>query len=183
MKLKALLVAALFVLGVTAAVAVAKPPPGKGKPAAVAAKQAAKLAARAAKLRASELKCRGGHMNLAGTVGSIDLAQSEFDMTVEKANKKGRDLVDTSATIVVGDKTKMRRNGKSSLDKLAAGDHVKVLVRTCRDAEGDAALMAKQVVARGPESVENEGTESTSTSTSTETDTTMSTETETTTDP
>lgn len=182
MKLKALLVAALFALGVTAAVAIAKPPPGKGgPPAAVAAKLAAKkaaVAAKAAKVRAQEMnRCRGGHMLLRGDLVSTSLGSSELTLLVKQANKKGRALVGTEATVVVGDKTKVRRYGKSSLDKLEPGDRVKVLVRMCRDAEGDAALLAKQVVAvRAKADGDDDGE-----TTSTETETTGSTSTETTT--
>ena len=176
MKLKALVAVALFALGVVTAVAIAKPPPGSP----AEAKQQARLAAKAAKQRASELKCRGGHTNLFGKVASVDLAKSEFVLTVDKSNKKGRELVGKTATIVVGDKTKMRPKSKSTLDKLAVGDWAKVLVRTCRDAERDAALMAKQVNAKGAKGEE----ESTSTSTSTSTETTTeSTPTTTTTSP
>ena len=168
MKLKALIATALFALGIVTAVAVAQPPPGS--PA------AAKLAAKAAKLRASELSCRGGHMNLAGTVASINLGASEFVMNVLKANKKGRDYVGETATIVVGDKTKMKPKAKSGLDKLAAADRVGALIRKCRDDEGDAALMAKLVVARGHTGGEDEDTSaSTSTSTATSTETTTTT--------
>jgi hypothetical protein len=159
MKLKALVAAALFALGMVTAVAIAKPPPGS--PA------AAKLAAKAAKQRASELKCRGGHMNLDGSVASINLSNSEFVLNVAKANKKGRDHVGKTATVVVGDKTKLRPKSKSTLDKVAVGDRVKALIRMCRDAEGDAALMAKLVNVKGAKAED----ESTSTSTSTETTT------------
>jgi len=170
MKLKALVAAALFALGTVTAVAIAQPP--AGSPA------EAKLAAKAAKQRANELKCRGGHMNLAGPVVSIDLGSSQFVMTVEKSNKKGRELVGKPATVVVGDKTKLRPASKSTLDKVAVGDRVKALIRMCRDAEGDAALMAKQANVKGAKAED----ESTSTSTSTET-TTESTATTTTTSP
>lgn len=174
MKLKVFVAVALFALGMATAVAIAKPPPGST----AEAKQQARLAAKAA---AAELKCRGGHMNLGGEVVSTDLAASTLALAVDKANKKGRALVDTTATVVVGDKTKLRPKSKSTLDKLAAGDRVKVLIRTCRDAEGDAALLAKLVVAAGkPKDEEGEETTSTSTSTSTET-TSTSTETDTTT--
>ena len=169
MKLKVLIATALFALGMVTAVAVAKPP--EGSPA------AAKLAAKAAKQRASELKCRGGHMNLAGTVASIDLGASQFVLNVARANRKGRDHVGKTATIVVGDKTKMKPKAKSSLDKLAAGDRVGALIRKCRDEEGDAALMAKHVVVKGHKGGDDEE-ESTSTSTSASTSTSTSTETE-----
>jgi hypothetical protein len=172
MKLKALVAAALFALGTVTAVAIAKPPPGSTAE--------AKLAAKAAKQRASELKCRGGHMNLDGSVASIDLSKSEFVMNVMKANKKGRDHVGKTATVVVGDKTRMKPKSTSSLDKLAVADRVGALIRMCRDAEGDAALMAKQVNVKGAKSAD----ESTSTSTSTSTETTTgSTTTTTTTSP
>jgi hypothetical protein len=176
LKLKVLVAVALFALGMATAVAIAKPPPGSP----AEAKQQARLAAKAA---AAELKCRGGHMNLGGEVVSTDLAASTFALAVDKANKKGRALVDTTATVVVGDKTKLRPKSKSTLDKLAAGDRVKVLIRTCRDAEGDAALLAKLVVAAGkPKDETEEEEEETSTSTSTSTETTStSTETDTTT--
>ena len=167
MKLKAVVAAALFALGMVTAVAIAKPPPGSSAE--------AKLAAKAAKQRSNELKCRGGHMNLGGTVASINLGASEFALNVEKANKKGRDHVGKSATIVVGDKTKMNPKAKSSLDKLAVGDRVGTLIRMCRDAEGDAALMAKHVVVKGHKGAEDDETTSTSTSTSTETTTTATT--------
>lgn len=175
MKFKAVLAAALFALGVTAAVAVAKPP-GKGKPKSVAAK----IAARSAHARGEEMNhCRGGHMNLHGDLLSVDLENSEFTLHVIRANKKGRSLVDTDVTIVVGDKTKMRRHGKSSLDKLVVGDRLLVLVRRCRDEDGDKALLAKQVVVLRWKGHGDETT-STSTSTSNETETDdTSTETET----
>lgn len=186
MKLKALLVAALFALGVTAAVAIAKPPPGKGgPPAAVAAKLAAKkaaVAAKAAKVRAQEMnRCRGGHMLLRGDLVSTSLASSELTLLVKQANMKGRSRVGTQATVVVGDKTRVLRFGPSSLDKLEPGDRVKVLVRMCRDAEGDAALLAKQVVAVRAKADDDDDDGETTTSTSTET--TGSTSTETTTTP
>jgi hypothetical protein len=170
MKLKALVAAALFALGTVTAVAIAKPPPGSPAE--------AKLAAKAAKQRASELKCRGGHMNLGGTVASIDLANSQFVIDVVRANKQGSSLVGTQATVSVVPTTKMNPKSKSSLDKLAAGDRVKTLIRICRETDGDPALMAKFVVAHGPKS-ESE-TESTSTSTSTSTETTTTTTTTTT---
>ena len=179
MKLKVLLVAALFALGVTAAVAIAQPPPGKGKPAAVAAKleaKKAKLAAKAAQARGAELnRCRGGHMLLRGDLVSTTLGSSELTLLVKQANKKGRALVGTQATVVVGDKTRVLRFGPSSLDELEANDRVKVVVRTCRDAEGDAALYAKLVVATKAKAGEDEEEETTSTSTETETTTSTAT--------
>jgi hypothetical protein len=171
MKLKALVAAALFALGAVTAVAIAKPPPGSTAE--------AKLAAKAAKQRASELKCRGGHMNLAGTVASIDLGGSQFAVDVVRANQKGRGLVGTQAAISVVPTTKMNPKSKSSLDKFAVGDRVKTLIRMCREADGDPALMAKFIVAHGPK--EESETASTSTSTSTETTTETTTESTTTT--
>jgi hypothetical protein len=173
MKLKVFVSAALFALGIATAVAIAQPPPGSP----AEAKRQARLAAKAA---TAELKCRGGHMNLAGEVVSTDLAASTFALAVDRANKKGRTLVQTTATVVVGEKTKLRPKSKSTLDKLTAGDRVKALIRRCRDDEGDAALLAKLVVATGKAHDEEEVT---STTTSTSTETTSSTSTETTTSP
>jgi hypothetical protein len=173
MKLKVFVSAALFALGMATAVAIAQPPPGSP----AEAKRQARLAAKAA---TAELKCRGGHMNLGGEVVSTDLAASTFALAVDKASKKGRALVETTATVVVGEKTKLRPKSKSTLDKLTAGDRVKALIRKCRDDEGDAALLAKLVVATGKAHDEEEA-EETSTTTSTSTETTTSTSTETTT--
>lgn len=160
MKLKAIVAVALFALGMVTAVAIAKPPPGAKEQAKLAAK-----AAKAAKLRAGELECRGGHMNFSGTVASIDLSKSEFVLNVVKANRQGRDHVGKTATIVVGDKTKMRPKPRSGLDKLAVDDRVVVLIRKCRDDEGDAALMAKLVVSKRPAGREDDDTTPTATET------------------
>lgn len=83
--------------------------------------------------------------------GSADASGAgSFVMLVKKANGHGwnLDLVGKQATIMVDGNTKIRRKGHAKLSDFVAGDRLRVQIRMCKPAEGQAAppqLLASKV--------------------------------------
>jgi hypothetical protein len=132
MKFRLLLAStAVALLGVSAAVAA--PPPGKGKP------------------LPSGPTCKPKvTVVLKGTVDTA--SASSLSVKVTRGNRWGRAYVTAgSASLVVDDKTKVRRNGnKATAAELVHGDWVLVQARVCKsDLDGNATppLTAVRVVA------------------------------------
>ena len=127
MKLRLLLVGlAVAMLSVSAAVAA--PPPGKGKPPTTGEGCKPKVT-----------------VVLKGTLTAAPLT-----VNVTKANRWGRAYVETSTSVAVDAKTKVRRQGKKTLADLVLGDRVLVQAKVCKAdlAEGATpALTAARVVA------------------------------------
>ena len=129
-------------LGVSSAVAA--PPPGKGKP-----ETAGKPAATGALCRPKVT------VVLKGTLTSVSAASLGID--VEHGNRWARAYTSLgTATLVMNDTTKVRRNGKKLVSDLAVGDRLLVQARACKTdltAQGTPpALTAVRVVAHPPKS-------------------------------
>ena len=111
MKVKLMLVTlAAASLGVS--VAVAAPPPGKGKP------------TTGAGCKPKVTVVLKGTLVAPG-VGSLT-------MNVTSGNRWGRAYDEAAHTILVTSDTKVRRQGKKTLDALVAGDRVLVQARACK---------------------------------------------------
>ena len=143
MKLRLLAVGlGAVALGVSSAVAA--PPPGKGKP------------ATAGKPATTGALCRPKvTVVLKGTLSSVGAASLGVD--VEHGNRWARAYTSLgTATLVVDDATKIRRNGKKLVGDLAVGDRLLVQARACKadlTAQGTPpALTAVRVVAHPPKS-------------------------------
>jgi len=135
MKMKFLLVAMVIAsLGVSAAVAA--PPLGKGKPVATGEGCKPKVT-----------------VVLKGTLLAVEpvALATTLSVNVTKANRHGRAYVAASpVTVTVTDDTKVRRQGKKTLDDLKSGDRVLVQARLCKAALVGGAtpgLTASKVVA------------------------------------
>jgi hypothetical protein len=124
--------------------AVAAPPPGKGKP-----ETAGKPATTGALCRPKVT------VVLKGTLTSVSAASLGID--VEHGNRWARAYTSLgTATLVMNDTTKVRRNGKKLVSDLAVGDRLLVQARACKadlTAQGTPpALTAVRVVAHPPKS-------------------------------
>lgn len=97
-------------------VAVAAPPPGKGKPPTTGA------------------GCRPAvTVLLKGTLTSDPAAgATSFTMNVTGANLHGQALKGLGVTITLDAKTKIRRQGAKTVDALALNDRVNVQLRRCK---------------------------------------------------
>jgi hypothetical protein len=129
-------------LGVSSAVAA--PPPGKGKP-----ETAGKPATTGALCRPKVT------VVLKGTLTSVSAASLGID--VEHGNRWARAYTSLgTATLVMNDTTKVRRNGKKLVSDLAVGDRLLVQARACKadlTAQGTPpALTAVRAVAHPPKS-------------------------------
>jgi hypothetical protein len=89
------------------------------------------------------------------------VGSTSFGMDVTGANKHGKNLVTTptatNVTVTVDVKTKIRRNGKKTVDALQSGDRAMVVLRECKAdlplAAGDVgAVPATRVTAHPPQS-------------------------------
>lgn len=111
-------------LGVSSAIAA--PPPGKGKPASAGQPAAAgKPATTGATCRPKVTVVLRGTLTTSGT-GSLG-------MDVDHGNRWARAYTSLgTATVVVDDSTKVRRNGKKLLGDLAVGDRLLVQARACK---------------------------------------------------
>lgn len=94
-------------------------------------------------------KCRHGHVSLKGTF--MAAGADSFTMNVRRANRHGR-AFKGEQTIMVDDKTKMKRRGKegkAALADLVKDDRLHVLAR-CKPGEtaGSFTLLARLVLAR-----------------------------------
>jgi hypothetical protein len=131
MKLKVLLVS-LVALGLSASVAIAAPPPGKGKPASPG------NSATAGKPSSTGPTCKPKvTVVLKGTLTSV--SADTLGVTVTRGNRWARAYVDAgTATVTVTEDTKVRGNGKKEVTDLVALERVLVQARVCK-----AALLAE----------------------------------------
>ena len=125
MKLRVLVVS-LAALGLTASIAIAAPPPGKGKPASPG------NSATAGKPSPTGPTCKPKvTVVLKGTVDSSSTGSLSVDVT--SANRWGRAYVPGTAQVTVTPETKVRRNGNSTpITGLVEGDWVLVQARACK---------------------------------------------------
>jgi hypothetical protein len=65
-------------------------------------------------------------------------------MNFTQSNFHGRDLVDTTVTLTVDDKTMFRRNGHAELSDFTAGDRLNVQARACKKQKNAAPAPAVQ---------------------------------------
>ena len=125
MKTRVLLVG-LVAFGLSASVAIAAPPPGKGKPASPG------NSATAGKPSPTGTACKPNvTVVLKGTLTSV--SAGSLGMTVTQGNRWGRAYVTaTTATVTVTDDTKVRGNGAKEVADLAVTDRVLVQARVCK---------------------------------------------------
>src|SRR5919198_5149777 len=149
---------ALFCLGLaTASFAVAKTPPGKGRP------------TTSSTTTADPATCHPTiSVILKGTFTSA--GGDSFTMNVTRANFHGHDLVGKPLTLMVGEKTKFRRRGPAKLTDFEAGDRLNVQARACKQSRNQApattpapAMLAKRVVGRPANPAETAGETTTTT--------------------
>ena len=148
---------ALFCFGlVTASLAVAQAPPGKGKPEGKGKKTTTSSTDPEACKPKISVIVKGTFESGGGDSFALDVTHSNFH---------GRDLVGSSLTLRVDGKTMFRRNGHAELSDFKAGDRLNVQARACKKpkttAQGQApaaqstAMLATRVTghpAKAPES-------------------------------
>jgi hypothetical protein len=136
---------ALFCLGlVTASLAVAQAPPGKGKPEGKGKKTTTSSTDPATCKPKISVILKGTFVSGGG---------DSFTMNVTQTNFHGRDLVGSPLTLKVDDKTTFRRNGHAELSDFKADDRLNVQARACKKPKNTApapaaapiALLAKRV--------------------------------------
>jgi hypothetical protein len=136
---------AIFCLGlVTASLAVAKAPPGKGKPEGKGKKTTTSSTDPATCKPKISVILKGTFVSGGGT---------SFTMNVTQTNFHGRDLVGSPLTLTVDDKTTFRRNGHAELTDFKADDRLNVQARACKKQKNatqapaavPAAMLAKRV--------------------------------------
>ncbi len=125
MKLRVLLVS-LVALGLSASVAIAAPPPGKGKPASPG------NSATAGKPLPTGPTCKPKvTVVLKGTLTSV--VGDTLSVTVTHGNRWARAYVAAgTATVIVTDDTKVRGKGAKEVGDLTATDRVLVQARVCK---------------------------------------------------
>jgi hypothetical protein len=125
MKFRVLLVC-LVALGLSASVAIAAPPPGKGKPASPG------NSATAGKPLPTGPTCKPKvTVVLKGTLTSK--VGDTLGVTVTHGNRWAREYVAAgTATVTVTDDTKVRGNGAKEVDDLAVTNRVLVQARVCK---------------------------------------------------
>jgi hypothetical protein len=155
---------AIFCLGlVTASLAVAKAPPGKGKPEGKGKKTTTSATTDPATCKPKiSVILRGTFVSGGGT---------SFTMNVTQTNFHGRDLVGSPLTLTVDAKTTFRRNGHAELADFKADDRLNVQARACKKqknatqtpAATPTAMLAKRVT--GHPAKASDGTVTTTTTT------------------
>ena len=147
---------AIFCLGlVTASLAVAKAPPGKGKPEGKGKKTTTSSTDPATCKPKVSVILKGTFVSGGGT---------SFTMNVTQTNFHGRDLVGSPLTLTVDDKTKFRRNGHAELADFKADDRLNVQARACKKqknaapAAEPAAMLAKRVTGHPAKASDSTGT-------------------------
>jgi hypothetical protein len=129
MKMK-LLLAGLLAASVGVSAGVAAPPPGKGKP----------TTGEGCKPKVTVV--------LKGTLTAEPTTSLSVDVT--RANRWGRAYVGATHVVSADEKTKVRRQGKKTLEELESGDRVLVQAKACKAdlaEEATPALTAVRVVA------------------------------------
>ena len=150
---------AIFCLGlVTASLAVAKAPPGKGKPEGKGKKTTTSSTDPATCKPKVSVILKGTFVSGGGT---------SLTMNVTQTNVHGRDLVGSPLTLTVDDKTKFRRNGHAELADFKADDRLNVQARACKKqknaapAAEPAAMLAKRVTGHPAKASDSTGTTTT----------------------
>jgi hypothetical protein len=156
---------AIFCLGlVTASLAVAKAPPGKGKPEGKGKKTTTSSTDPATCKPKISVILKGTFVSGGGT---------SFTMNVTQSNFHGRDLVGSPLTLTVDDKTMFRRNGHAELADFKAADRLNVQARACKKpknatqapAAAPTAMLAKRVTGHPAKASDSTGTTTTTAST------------------
>jgi hypothetical protein len=154
---------AIFCLGlVTASLAVAKAPPGKGKPEGKGKKTTTSSTDPATCKPKISVILKGTFVSGGGT---------SFTMNVTQSNFHGRDLVGSPLTLTVDDKTMFRRNGHADLADFKADDRLNVQARACKKpknatqapAAAPTAMLAKRVTGHPAKASESTVTTTTTT--------------------
>jgi hypothetical protein len=174
MKLKALL-SAMLVAGIATSLAVASPPPGKGRDVRSGTTETTATTTDAKRGRSPEARARRPVVMLVLKGEFVSGSGGSFAMLVKHSNKHARALRGKQVTVETDDKTKIRRQGKgkAELSDLVAGDRLHVLVRARKSADlASLELLARLVQAR-PAQADDEGGD-TGTSATTTTDTASS---------
>ena len=115
---------ALFCVGlVTASLAVAQAPPGKGKPEGKGKKTTTSSTDPETCKPKISVIVKGTFESGGGDSFALDVTHSNFH---------GRDLVGSSLTLMVDEKTMFRRNGHAELSDFKAGDRQNVQARACK---------------------------------------------------
>lgn len=173
MKLKALLTA-MLVAGVVTSLAVASPPPGKGREAGGSTQTTATTERAAKAKRAGEAHRQRPVVMLVLKGEFVSGSEDSFAMLVKHSNKHARSLRGKQVTVKVDDNTRIRRQGKgkAELSDLVAGDRLHVLVRARKNADlGALELLARHVHARAAKAEHDAETGTTTTTTNTGTTT------------
>ena len=125
MKLRVFVVS-LVALALSASIAIAAPPPGKGKPASPG------NSATAGKPLPTGPTCKPKvTVVLKGTLAGV--SGDTLTVTVTQGNRWARAYVTAgTATVTVTDDTKVRGNGAKNADDLAATDRILVQARVCK---------------------------------------------------
>jgi hypothetical protein len=168
------LVLALFCLGlVTASLAVAKAPPGKGK-----LEDKGKGKKTTTSSTATDLENCKPKVSVILKGKFVSGGGSSFTIDVSKSNFHGKEFSGTSLTLMVDDKTRFVRQGPAELSDFEAGDRLNVQARACKkqkkqrgDSSGSsqapsaqpAAMLAKRVVGRPANPAETAGETTTTT--------------------
>jgi hypothetical protein len=154
---------AIFCLGlVTASLAVAKAPPGKGKPEGKGKKTTTSSTDPATCKPKISVILKGTFVSGGGT---------SFTMNVTQSNFHGRDLVGSPLTLTVDDKTMFRRNGHAELADFKADDRLNVQARACKKpknatqapAAAPTAMLAKRVTGHPAKASDSTATTTTTT--------------------
>ena len=134
MKLK-FVVVGFCALGLAVSSAVAAPPPGKGKPETAGKPQTAGKPETTGKPLTTGANCKPKvTVVLKGELTQLTSgAPGSLAMKVSQANRWGQPWATLgTATVVVDNTTKVRRNGKKLLTDLAVGDRLLVQARACK---------------------------------------------------
>jgi hypothetical protein len=149
MRTKAL-VLVLFVAGLVVSAAVAAPAhKGKGGTDGSTATTTTATSERHGEAKRRHAPCRPRRaIVLRGTF--VGPGAGGFAMAVTGGNRLGRKLAGKQITVLVVERTKIRRQGRAELADLRAGDRLHVKGRACSLDEQAMTLVAKRVVAHTP---------------------------------
>lgn len=133
MKARVLLLA-VIVVGVSASLALAAAPPGKGKPPSTPGKGQQGAPAEKGKPPTTGVGCRPAVMVvLKGTLATAPGASgTSFSLTVTGTNAHGKAFGSSAVTVAIDTKTKVRRNGAKTQAALLVGDRALVQARACK---------------------------------------------------
>ena len=150
MKTRVLLVG-MVVVGVSASLALAAAPPGKGKPPSTPGK-GAQASAGKRKPPTTGVGCRPQVMVvLKGTLASAPgVSGTSLSLNVARTNAHGKAYRTSAVTVAIDTKTMVRRNGAKDQASLLVGDRALVQARACKaDLANSAtpALTATRIIA------------------------------------